>query len=151
TDLMALPLRERLIQTADHYFRNMESFDLETGLTGRTADCILKVLPASFGMPDRTNEECMAAHIATRADMTMKNFKAWRVPGSIPIVDEANRKVVFHMEIYAEMGDGVYHNEFIFIMTTNDEGTLLKEVAEYVDTAAEKKFAAERMARTKGS
>ncbi|KAL4966679.1 uncharacterized protein BDV14DRAFT_198801 [Aspergillus stella-maris] len=132
-DPMALPLRERLIHTAESVFRDIQTVP-EDGFTARAPECIFRALPASIGIPPMDNEEILALHRKTRSSTVMKNFQARRVPGSVPIVDEAQRKIVFHMQISADMSGGKFEQEYIFIMTANETGTLLTHIDEFMDS-----------------
>ncbi|KAB8073426.1 hypothetical protein BDV29DRAFT_157616 [Aspergillus leporis] len=136
-------LRERLIQIAQSYFTSLEQFTPEKGFPGRTPDFVAKVLPVSFGLPPRTTDELLVDHMEMVSLIKLKNYKATIMDGTEPIVDEAKRKVVMHVKVSIETAAGPYENEFIYIFTANQDATLLKEVIEFVDTAAGSQLAAQ--------
>lgn len=71
----------------------------------------------------------------------MKNFNLALMPGAVPIVDEHLRMVVMHLASYAEVACGLYENEYMVVLTFNEEGTLLRDVIEFADSDYCVKFA----------
>lgn len=137
------PLRRRLLQTALNYFTPLENFNPEVGFPGRTSDFVAKVLPTSIGLPTRTNKELLADHMQMVNIIKLKNYKASIMEGTEPIVDEAKRMVVMQIRVSITTSANEYNNEFAYIMTMNEEASLLKEIVEFVDTAAGRQLAAE--------
>lgn len=132
------PTRETLLRTANHLLELMNSGDLDDQLRIRSPSCIHQTLPLSLGVPASNNEQFSA--FLRSLQPTFHNFKVWLADGEQPIIDEVSRKVVMHLKGSADTDRGKYENEYIFILRTNEEGTLLEHFIEFVDSAYLKEY-----------
>ncbi|KAG2416028.1 hypothetical protein HFD88_007220 [Aspergillus terreus] len=126
--------RERLLESARVWIESMREFSPEAVLSNRTDDCITYLAPRTVGGKRIDNDRYREGF--TWMSGQLKNFQLDFVDGEAPIVDEVNRKVVLHMKSHAESISGPYENEYIFILTFNEDGTLLKGLIEFVDSAS---------------
>lgn len=124
--------RERLLESTRIWIENMRDFSPEAVLSNRTDDCISYIAPRTFGGRPMDNDGYLEGF--NQIGGQLKNFQLDLVDGEAPIVDEVNRKVVLHMESHAESISGPYENEYIFILTFNEDGTLLKGLIEFLDS-----------------
>ncbi|KAL5363430.1 hypothetical protein BJX96DRAFT_155719 [Aspergillus floccosus] len=124
--------RERLLESTRVWIENMRDFSPEAVLSNRTDDCTSYLAPRTVGSKRMDNDRYREGFIQVAGQL--KNFQLEFVDGEGPIVDEVNRKVVLHMKSHAETISGPYENEYIFILTFNEDGTLLKGLIEFLDS-----------------
>ncbi len=51
------------------------------------------------------------------------------------VVDEVARKVVLHLKSTGESDTGPYTNEYFIVLKMMDDGNLIKEIVEFIDSA----------------
>ncbi|KAF9886807.1 hypothetical protein FE257_011054 [Aspergillus nanangensis] len=141
--------REQLLESTRVFLANMNDFSPDVVLSGRTEDCTTLLAPRSLGAETLSNEKFRS--FFTDITAQMKNFRLEFMPGASPIVDEVNRKVVMHLKSYADVVSGTYENEYIFIITFNEDGTLLQDCIEFVDSGYFQKFLARQEAALKSA
>ena len=64
-----------------------------------------------------------------------RSVNASIVDDNTTVVDEVSRQVVVKVKIRCETTVGPYENEAMFIMAMNEEGTLVDEIFQFLDTA----------------
>lgn len=132
-------LREQLIVSAHRWLSTMNDFTPDAMVSHRTEECVTRPAPRSLGFAPLNNGQLRAFFKTLTAQM--KNFNLALMPGAVPIVDERLRMVVMHLASYAEAACGLYENEYMVVLTFNEEGTLLRDVIEFADSDYCVKFA----------
>ncbi|EMC91463.1 hypothetical protein BAUCODRAFT_160969 [Baudoinia panamericana UAMH 10762] len=123
-------LAETQKRTALAFLDGYNEFTVEGLLRVRTEDCVHVSLPASMGRPDRNNEEyAMFFH---QLERVLKNFKMT----TLKILNDPDQ----HMAVAHAKGDGetpvgAYKNEYVFFFYFTEDGTKVRRVEEFVDTA----------------
>ncbi len=51
-----------------------------------------------------------------------------------PMIDEVNRKIIMHLKSHSETDVGVYENEYVWIISTSEDGTEIVDVVEFADS-----------------
>lgn len=126
------PSRETLLQTANRFLELVNSGDIDGQLSLRSSSCVHQTLPFSLGIADSNNEQF--ASFFRRIQPNFHNVKVCLADGEEPIIDEISRKVVLHLKNSADTNRGKYENEYMFVLTTTEDGTLLEHVMEFVDS-----------------
>lgn len=104
----------------------------ENFLRGRTADAMHALVPASLGLTPLDN----AAQVAN-LDYLFPGLESFNVQtiGENPfIIDEVSKRIVVHANVTGQSAVGSYANEFIFTITTTDDGKKVKYSKEFVDS-----------------
>ncbi|KAI9150789.1 Austinol synthesis protein H [Paramyrothecium foliicola] len=127
------PLRDQLLQTAQNYLAAFNTNTPEGVIAHRSVDCKHRIIPTTAGHPVRSNEEYQA--FMAPGLQLMKNFQLKIAEGLEPIVDEEAHKIVLYLTSSAETPIGPYVNEYAFALHTNDAGTEIIEIVEFIDTA----------------
>ncbi|KAG4429039.1 hypothetical protein IFR05_015482 [Cadophora sp. M221] len=126
--------RPRLLQTASAFITSYNTWSIDTILSIRSPSCIHHTLPASLNVPSRTNAE-----YATFLEPMLPIFRGveFAIINSEKetVVDVAAGKVVLHCRNSADTDAGKYENEYVFILTMSEDGTLLDEIVEFIDAA----------------
>lgn len=125
------PSRAQLIETATALVRAFETCEVEDVLAKRSAKSTQHLLPESLGRP-ALDLDGFRQHIQRIKQLIPNGFRV--TFNKEPIVDEAARKVVVFAKTSAETISGPYHNEYVFIIHLNEEGTLADKVEEYLDS-----------------
>lgn len=131
------PIRDALIQTANSYVAGFNTNTAEGVIACRTADCKQIIRPSNvpppWNSPPRTNQEYQ--------DFVVPGFKHIRNPkinlaeGEDMLVDEASRKVMLHLTSTGETDFGPYANEYMIVLKMTEDGTQIKEIVEFIDSA----------------
>ncbi len=128
-------LRKQLLETADSYVANYNArgVDFSGIVAGRTPDCAHRLLPArATGGLVLSNDDYLP--FSKRLLAVMPNLTL--IPAAPALVDEEARSVVLHIRAKADLPvGGPYEGEYLFILRMTDDGTLLREVTEFVDSA----------------
>lgn len=138
--------RARLLQTAFAFLESYNSWDVPSILSVRSLDCLHHTLPATLLVPPRTNSE-----YASFLEPMLPVFRAVRfeaIHDKQTLVDVEARKVVMHCRSTAVTDVGQYENEYVFILTMSEDGTLLDEIVEFIDSACTQNFRARILSNT---
>ncbi|SPO05375.1 uncharacterized protein DNG_08062 [Cephalotrichum gorgonifer] len=138
------PIREQILKTVDGYLAAFNTNTPEGTIALRSPDCKHHVLPKSAGHPVRSNEEYR--DFISPGFQIMKPFIIKLADGVPPIIDEEQRKVTLYLASSAETPIGPYVNEYVFTLRTNDSGTEIVEVVEFIDSAYTAEFMTKIMA-----
>ncbi|KAH6646970.1 hypothetical protein BKA67DRAFT_421765 [Truncatella angustata] len=137
-------IRSTLIQTANSYIAGFNTNTAEGVIASRTADCKQTIHPSSvpppWNSPPRTNEEYQAFILP--GFKMLRNIQIGIVEGEDMIVDEVSRKVLLHLKSTGETDFGPYSNEYMIVLKTIEDGTLIKEIVEFIDSATTRDVAA---------
>ncbi|KAK5054609.1 hypothetical protein LTR84_001500 [Exophiala bonariae] len=125
------PTRAQLIETATTLVKAFETLEVEDVLAKRSAKSIQQLLPESLGRGPR-DRESFGQYIGGIKQLIPNGFRV--TFNKEPIVDEAARKVVIFAKTAADTIAGPYHNEYVFIIHMNEEGTLADRVEEFLDS-----------------
>ncbi|KAK7702279.1 hypothetical protein SLS64_009857 [Diaporthe eres] len=138
------PIRDTLIKTANSYIEGFNTNTAEGVIASRTADCRQVIRPSSvpppWNSPPRTNEEYQA--FVVPGFKILRNVRIGLAEGEDMLVDEASRKVLLHLTSTGESDFGPYANEYMIVLKMTDDGTLIKEIVEFIDSATTRDLAA---------
>lgn len=133
--------RDQLLQTAKSALDKYGDLTPESVVAHRSADCVHRLLPASAGVPDRTNREY--ADFVMELKKTVPNMRLVvqeKGQGSgdgffEPMVDEAARRVLVHVKAAGDTPYGPCEAEYFMALRMSEDGTQIVEFVEFVDTA----------------
>ena len=138
------PIRDNLIQTASSYIAGFNTNTAEGVIASRTADCKQIIRPSSvpppWNSPPRTNEEYQG--FVVPGFKMLRNVKISLAEGEEMLVDEVSRKVMLHLTSTGESDFGPYANEYMIVLKMTDDGTQIKEIVEFIDSATCRDIAA---------
>lgn len=110
----------------------------------RTADCKQVIHPSSvpppWNSPPRTNEEYRG--FVEPVFKMVRNVQIRLAQGEDMLVDELSRKVLLHLTSTGETDFGPYANEYMIVLKMTDDGSQIKEVVEFIDSATTRDIAA---------
>lgn len=72
----------------------------------------------------------------------LRNVRIGLAKGEDMLVDEVSRKVLLHLTSTGETDFGPYANEYMIVLKMTDDGTQIKEVVEFIDSATTRDIAA---------
>ncbi|KAI0162632.1 hypothetical protein BJ166DRAFT_497306 [Pestalotiopsis sp. NC0098] len=131
-------LRGVLIQTANRYIHGFNTNTAEGVIASRTPDCRQIIHPSTvpppWQGPPRSNEEYQAWIVP--GFKMIRNIKLSLVDGQDMLVDDVSCKVMMHLRSTGETDAGPYANEYMIVLKMTDDGKLIKEIVEFVDSAA---------------
>lgn len=138
------PIRNTLIQTANGYIAGFNTNTAEGVIACRTADCKQVIIPSSvpppWNSPPRTNEEYQG--FVVPGFKMLRNIQIRLAKGEDMLVDEVSRKVLLHLTSTGETDFGPYANEYMIVLKMTDDGTQIKEIVEFIDSATTRDIAA---------
>lgn len=138
------PIRDALIQTANSYIAGFNTNTAEGVIACRTADCRQIIRPSSvpppWNSPPRTNEEYQA--FVVPGFKMVRNIRIGLAEGEDMLVDEVSRKVLLHLTSTGETDFGPYANEYMIVLKMTEDGTQIKEIVEFIDSATTRDIAA---------
>lgn len=136
-------IRDTLIKTANSYIDGFNTNTAEGVIASRTADCRQVIRPSSvpppFSTEPRTNKEYQ--DFVVSGFKMMRNLRLRLAEGEDMLVDEVARKVLLHLTSTGESDFGPYANEYMIVLTMTEDGTLIKEIMEFIDSATSRDFA----------
>lgn len=138
------PIREKLIQTANSYIAGFNTNTAEGVIACRTPDCKQVIHPSSvpppWNSPPRSNEEYQAFTIP--GFQMVRNLQIGLAKGEDMLVDEVTRKVLLPLTSTGETDFGPYANEYMIVLKMTDDGTQIKQIMEFIDSATTRDIAA---------
>lgn len=138
------PIRDILVQTANSYISGFNTNTAEGVIACRTADCRQIIRPSSvpppWNSPPRTNEEYQA--FVVPGFKMVRNIRISLAEGEDMLVDEVSRKVLLHLTSTGETDFGPYANEYMMVLKMTEDGTQIKEIVEFIDSATTRDIAA---------
>jgi hypothetical protein len=144
-------LRDQLVQTANSYITGFNTNTAEGIIASRTADCKQIILPAScpppWKNPPRSNAEYQAFILP--GFKHLRNLNIFIADGEDMIVDDVSRKVVLPLQATGETDHGPYTNEYMMVLKMTEDGTQIKEVVEFIDSATVRDLAASMASQIK--
>ncbi|KAI1803064.1 hypothetical protein F4811DRAFT_526467 [Daldinia bambusicola] len=130
--MSSTPSREQLSQTARLFVESINEFTPESVVRYRSPTCKQRIVPDTLKSAPQSNAE-YAALIAA-LNPVMPAFHLRIVDGGEPVVDEVARKAVVHLKSRSETTVGLYENEYVWILTMSEDGKLVDDVLEFVDS-----------------
>lgn len=125
-------LRQILLQTGLAWVANLN--DPEGAFSiGRTTDAVHTILPASLDVTPRMSNTAMTEFLVSSLP-GLYNYSTIKVGDMLTIIDERQRKIIMHLKGSGQTERGRYENEYLWILSTNDDGKLIKESFEYIDS-----------------
>lgn len=130
-------IRDTLIKTANSYIEGFNTNTPEGVIASRTADCRQIICPSSvpppWNAPARSNEEYQGFVIP--GFKMLRNVKISLVDGEDMLVDDTLRKVLLHLKSTGETDFGPYANEYMIVLKMTEDGTEIREIVEFIDSA----------------
>jgi hypothetical protein len=123
-------LRSVILATAQAWIVN-----IQTGAfpNGRTPNAVHSILPLSLGVPLQMNNTETVAALAGLLP-GLHDYTA-QIRDDIPIfIDERQQLVTMHVLGAGQTDIGDYKNEYIWILKTTEDGKLIEESWEFVDS-----------------
>lgn len=72
----------------------------------------------------------------------LRNVQIRLAQGEDMLIDEVSRKVLLHLTSTGETDFGPYANEYMIVLKMTDDGTQIKEIMEFIDSATTRDIAA---------
>ncbi|KAG8156986.1 hypothetical protein KVR01_013208 [Diaporthe batatas] len=136
-------IRYTLIKTATSYIEGFNTNSPDGVIAARTPDCKQIVrpstVPSSWYTSPWSNKEYQ--------DFIIPGFKKVRdvkislVEGEDMLVDDTLRQVLLHLKSTGETDYGPYANEYMIVLKMTDDGSKIKEIVEFVDSATTRDIA----------
>jgi ketosteroid isomerase-like protein len=126
------PTRAQLIATSDKFIQAYNEWTIDSVMSVRSSRCIHRTLPASRARRPKTNAEF--AQFLEPLLSVYRGFKLSVIDVEETVIDVEKRKVVLHLRSYADTDAGPYENEYFFILTMSEDGEMVDEVVEYLDS-----------------
>ncbi|EXJ82033.1 hypothetical protein A1O1_08101 [Capronia coronata CBS 617.96] len=133
------PTRAQLLSTSDKFIRAYNEWTIASILSVRSSGCIHRTLPASRARKPKNNVEFarfLKPLLSVYRELTLSN-----IDEAETVIDVKKRKVVLHLKSHADTDAGPYENEYFFILTMSQDGDLIDEVVEYLDSGYTDDFA----------
>ncbi|KEF56062.1 uncharacterized protein A1O9_07643 [Exophiala aquamarina CBS 119918] len=127
------PTRAQLLETAIALVEAFETWTIDALLAKRSTKSTQHFLPESLGRSAQ-DIDGFRRHIEFLMPLVPDGFKV-NARYKEPMVDEAARKVAVFAKCSANTVAGPYHNEYIFIIHLNEDGTLADKVEEFLDSS----------------
>lgn len=126
------------MHTAKTLFDALNKWNIEEIMALRTPDCVHRLLPSSLDQPPLDNDAFrqFVEHVMLGIP---KGFN-FVTDEKAPLVDESAGKVVVFAKSRAETVAGLYANEYIFVVTMDENGTKVAGVDEFADATIVKDF-----------
>ncbi|KIX04250.1 uncharacterized protein Z518_07804 [Rhinocladiella mackenziei CBS 650.93] len=126
------PTRSQLLQVATAVVDGFSKWTIEDVMAPRSQNCIHHMLPASLEKPPFSNDE-LSVWLEQIMAVVPNGFNMMYDKDAC-VVDKVTRKVVLYAKATAETKAGPFHNEYVFTITVNEEGTLADRVEEWMDS-----------------
>ncbi|KAI1846957.1 hypothetical protein JX266_006832 [Neoarthrinium moseri] len=125
----------KLLITAQAFMDAYKSWDLEKLMSLRSADCVQRIFPQNLPVPARNNDDFREYFQSIQSI-----FKDWETETLETIVDATAHKVVIHGICKASTIIGPFTNEVMFVLKMTEDDALIKDIKEFVDSAASRDF-----------
>jgi hypothetical protein len=127
-------LRATLLQTGLTFIATLDNMtDFADFANNRTPHALHTILPASLGFPSKMSNSQVIEFLNT-ALPGLQDYKVALSEDRTPIIDVEKRTVVMHANGTGITDNGPYKNEYVFILVMTDDGTLVKESCEMIDS-----------------
>lgn len=130
--------RAELLKTAKSLFEVLNKWNIEEIMALRTSDCIYRILPTSLGQAPLDNNAFR--EFAEKLMLGIPQGFNFSINEKAPLVDELARKVVVFAKSKAETIAAPYANEYIFVITIDENYTKITEIDEFMDATILKDF-----------
>ena len=127
------PSRDQLMKTALAVVDAHNSLDVDTMGAICSPSFRQRTAPRPVKAPDRNKQEYL--EFLKTVLPTFHSFRMRLTEGLSPVIDEVARKVVLYVNANAEADAGSYANEYILTLTMNEDGTLLEDEVDWIDSA----------------
>ena len=128
------PSREQLAKLANDFIAAYNTNTPEGAIAFRSSDCRHSILPTTADFPNAFTNEEYKAYVTINFQRS-NNFHLKLSDVAPLIVDVETRTVVMYLTSSAETAIGLYQNEYVYTLRINDDGTEIKEIIEYFDSA----------------
>jgi hypothetical protein len=132
-----MAIRERLLATVSRYISAYNEFDPSAMKTVRTVSCLTHGIAPTCKFTQSVEEH--TKHMMLSRGV-FRSVNASIVDDGTTVVDEVSRKVVVKVKIRCQTTVGPYENEAMFIMAMDEEGALVDEIFQFLDTACFRQF-----------
>ncbi|KIY01255.1 uncharacterized protein Z520_02807 [Fonsecaea multimorphosa CBS 102226] len=124
-----MSLRQQLLETAKRYLDAHNQRDFSSIAACCAPSCTHRGGPSSVIQPTRNNDEYVAFIVEV-----FKMMHTYHAEMTDAIVDEATRKVALFLHAKATADAGEYENEYIITLTMSEDGKLVEDQYEFIDS-----------------
>ncbi|CAH0042567.1 unnamed protein product [Clonostachys rhizophaga] len=127
-------LRDQLLQTANDVIARVNSItSAEVWKIGRTADATHTIFPSSLGIPPSMDNDTLGKILFDVVEKT-PNWAVRQMDGATPIIDVEQRLIVLRLFASGDTEFGPFNMQYILNLKTTDDGKLVKESWEFLDS-----------------
>ncbi|XDG05522.1 hypothetical protein ABKA04_005137 [Annulohypoxylon sp. FPYF3050] len=126
------PSREQLLKTANLCIESFNEFTPEAVTKYLSPSCRWMLKPETLKAPPRNRTEF--GEFIGSLKPAMSGLRLFVADGHEPAVDVVTRKVTLYLKSRSETKAGLYQNEYVWVITMNEDGTEVDEVIEFVDS-----------------
>lgn len=139
---------ETMRATADAWLTGFKHWNVDELVAPRADDCLHEIYPTTLGLPPSTNADFRAFFEPLKSfkDTEVSGQCAWpmlhekiandgtQVKVHAQIFDSEARSWCVHMDMWATTPVGPFHNEFVFMLFFNEEGSKVVRIREMMDS-----------------
>ncbi|KAI4859736.1 hypothetical protein F4820DRAFT_438910 [Hypoxylon rubiginosum] len=129
---MSPPSREQLLKTAKIFLQGFNEFTPEAVTRLGSPNCTYRMGPECLKQAPKSNDE-IKTFVKALQTIT-PTFELKLVEGEEIMVDVEARKIAMHLRSHSPTVAGLYQNEYIFIVTLSEDGTMVDDVLEFTDS-----------------
>ncbi|KAI1439396.1 hypothetical protein F5Y02DRAFT_405857 [Annulohypoxylon stygium] len=127
------PSREQLLKTANLCIESFNEFTPEAVTKYLSPSCRWMLKPKTLKAPPRNRTE-FGEFIGSLKPAMPGGLHLFVADGQEPAIDVVTRKVTLYLKSRSETKPGLYENEYVWVITMNEDGTEVEEVIEFVDS-----------------
>ena len=127
-----VPSRTQLLATSAKFLQACNEWTVDSIMSIRSPQCIHHTGPASVGAISRNNTEF--AEFVGPMLAILKGFALTVINDEETLIDVEKRKVMLHLNSRADTGVGPYENEYYFTLSMSEDGEMVDEVVEFLDS-----------------
>lgn len=132
-----MSIRERLLSTVSQYIAAYNEFDPSAMKTVRTSTCLTHGITPTCKFTQSVEEHTRHMKLSRGV---FQSVSASIIDDGTTVVDEVSKYVAVKVKIRCETTVGPYENEAMFIMAMDEEGVLVHEIFQFLDTARFRQF-----------
>ena len=124
-----MSLREQLYKTAVRFLDAHNDRDVPAIIASCSQNCTHRTGPRSISTPDRNNHEYSAF-----SKVVYETLHTYHAEVTDSIIDETKCAVALYVHAKATADAGDYDNEYIIILTMTDDGLLVRDQYDFIDS-----------------
>ncbi|KAF7513031.1 hypothetical protein GJ744_011297 [Endocarpon pusillum] len=124
---------DTLKATANQFVEAANSLDMDRMIAVRSPDCVAYILPKSLAREPMSNEKFRQTYTGM-----VSNFRHLAYQVQSTVVDTTLNTVVMHIIADGETIAGPWLNEYMYTLQMTEDGTQVRGIHEFIDTAKSK-------------